>query len=405
MDNYNIILGDVTDILQSFDDESFSGCFCDPPYGLSFMGREWDGVVPDVRVWSEVFQVLKPGSHLLAFGGTRTWHRLAVAIEDAGFEIRDTIMWVYGSGFPKSQDIGKLIDRKAGVKRKVIGKKTGKVDFSSVDEDSKSMYDAWQGGSNIELDITAPETDQAKLFDGYKTALKPAYEPCILAMKPLDGNYANNAEKHGIAGINIDESRIGTEERTYGGMCDKGYVTGFHEGNWKPKDIEVTVKGRYPANLIHDGSEEVVENFPETKTTYVASHHKNNRTTESSVGDLGHPGEQGYDDDGSAARFFYVPKPSTKERNEGIYKGGYKNTHPTVKPIKLCEYLAQMILPPTDGHKLLVPFSGSGSEIVGSINAGWSEVTGIEISKEFVEIAKQRIDYHCGPKGLEKFMI
>ena len=196
-----------------------------------------------------------------------------------------------------------------------------------------------------------------------------------------------------------DDPRLGGKGTWKSDKIAKNVYMGGYEG----RDVGSSELGRYPANLIHDGSEEVVKGFPKTKTTYVTSHHKNNRSTKSAVGDLGHPGAQGYDDDGSAARFFYVPKPSQRERNEGVVPT--RNTHPTVKPIKLCEYLARMILPPTAGHKLLVPFSGSGSEIIGSINAGWSEVTGIEISKEFVEIAKQRIEYHCGPKGLEKFMI
>ena len=197
-------------------------------------------------------------------------------------------------------------------------------------------------------------------------------------------------------------------------------------------DKREKVVGRYPANLIHDGSDEVVKNFPsDRKTTYVTKDHKNNRSTKSAVGNLGHPGQQGYDDDGSASRFFYVPKPSQKERNEGLddlpdrnagiyaqdewsrknmgntpdsQRSPIKNIHPTVKPIKLCEYIAKMILPPNPTEqKLLVPFSGSGSEIIGAMNAGWEDVTGIEISEEFIEIAKRRIEYHHGLKGVEKF--
>ena len=351
-----IELGDVVDVLKKYDDDTFSGCFCDPPYGLNFMGKTWDGAVPDVSVWSEVYRTMKSGSYILAFGGTRTWHRLAVAIEDAGFNIRDTIMWVYGTGFPKGHNIGKSV---------------GEIDWN-----------------------------------GYGTALKPAYEPVIMAMKPVDKTYAHNAEKHGLAGINIDASRVGNEVMSYDGFnanhpypstrfADRSTYTPID-----PKDMNREVTGRYPANLVHDGSDEVVKNFPDRKTTYVTKDHKNNRSTKSAVGNLGHPGQQGYDDDGSASRFFYVPKPSQKERNEGFGK----NTHPTVKPIALCEYLAKMILPPNE-HKLLVPFSGSGSEVIGALNVGWKDVTGIEISEEFVEIAKARIEYHCGSKGLEKFFV
>ena len=200
-------------------------------------------------------------------------------------------------------------------------------------------------------------------WEGYGTSLKPAYEPIIMAMKPVDKNYVDNALNHGVAGINIDASRVGNEVMSYDGFnanhpypstrfADRSTYTPID-----PEDMNREVTGRFPANLIHDGEDE----------------------------DLN--------------RFFYVPKPSAKERNEGG-----KNTHPTVKPIALCEYLAKMILPPNE-HKLLVPFSGSGSEVIGALNVGWKDVTGIEISEEFVEIAKARIEYHCGSKGLEKYFV
>tara|TARA_Y100000310_G_scaffold154514_1_gene154067 strand:- start:2105 stop:3166 length:1062 start_codon:yes stop_codon:yes gene_type:complete len=349
-----IKLGNVVDVLRrKYDDDTFSGCFCDPPYGLNFMGKTWDGEVPDVDVWSEVYRTMKSGSYVLAFGGTRTWHRLAVAIEDAGFEIRDTIMWVYGTGFPKGQDIGK--------------------------------------------------STKCSNWEGYGTVLKPAYEPIIMAMKPLDGTYANNALEHGIAGINIDVSRVGDEIMKNDGIWDTNtnpYPSHkfAKRSDYTPSQMDKREKvvGRYPANLIHDGSDEVAKNFPKT-----------------------------------TSRFFYVPKPSQKERNEGLddlpdrnagiyaqdewsrknmgntpdsQRSPIKNIHPTVKPIKLCEYIAKMILPPNPTEqKLLVPFSGSGSEIIGAMNAGWEDVTGIEISEEFIEIAKRRIEYHHGPKGVEKF--
>ena len=303
-----IELGDVVNTLQKYDDDTFSGCFCDPPYGLNFMGKKWDGQVPDVTVWKEVYRVLKSGSMLLAFGGTRTWHRLAVAIEDAGFEIRDTVMWVYGTGFPKSHNIGK-----------------------SVDE-----------------------------WEGYGTALKPAYEPIVMAMKPIDGSFSDNVKKHGVGGINIDASRIPTTDSLAGGSGRVGGFAGKTQGGdvseYRVVDHD---KGRWPANFMHDGSVD----FPES-------------------------------------RFFYCAKANKKERNEGIE---HNNNHPTVKPIALCEYLAKMILPPNE-HKLLVPFSGSGSEVIGALKAGWKDVTGIEISDEYVEIAKARIEHHCGKRGLEKFL-
>jgi len=348
-----IQLGDVLITLQKYDDNIFSGCFCDPPYGLSFMGKSWDGAVPDVDVWSEVYRVLKPGSMLLSFGGTRTFHRLAVAIEDAGFEIRDTIMWVYGSGFPKSHNIGKAVD---------AFNKTGKSNPKAMrevrmgDDYKPTGQKDYQKGRMFGTDI---ENDSRKhivsnKWEGYGTALKPAYEPIIMAMKPVDKNYVDNALNHGVSGINIDASRIGTETRTYEDCSSSNSYHGFK----KDKKTEYTVNGRWPANFIHDGSVD----FPES-------------------------------------RFFYSAKVSKKEKNEGVEH----NSHPTVKPIALCEYLAKMILPPNE-HKLLVPFSGSGSEVIGALKAGWKDVTGIELSDEYVEIAKARIEYHCGVRGLEKFL-
>ena len=327
-----IQLGDVVSTLQKYDDDTFSGCFCDPPYGLNFMGKKWDGQVPDVTVWKEVYRVLKSGSILLAFGGTRTFHRLAVAIEDAGFEIRDTVMWVYGSGFPKSHNIGKAVDA-----FNATGKSNPKAmrEVRMGDDYKPTGQKDWRKGRMFGTDIENDDSNHIinNEWKGYGTALKPAYEPIIMAMKPVAKNYVDNALNHGISGINIDASRIGTETRIY--------------------------KGRWPANFIHDGSVD----FPES-------------------------------------RFFYCAKASKKERNEGVEH----NNHPTVKPIALCEYFAKMILPPKE-HKLLVPFSGSGSEVIGALKAGWKDVTGIEISDEYVEIAKKRIEHHCGEKGLEKFFV
>ena len=361
-----IELGDVVSTLQKYDDDVFSGCFCDPPYGWNFMGKKWDGQVPDVTVWKEVYRVLKSGSILLAFGGTRTWHRLAVAIEDAGFEIRDTVMWVYGSGFPKSHNIGKAVDA-----FNATGKSNPKAmrEVRMGDDYKPTGQKDWRKGRMFGTDIENDDNNHIinNEWKGYGTALKPAYEPIIMAMKPVAKNYVDNALNHGVSGINIDASRIGTETRTYKGSGSqpnkldnhgKG-STGIGYADGRGADNEYTVNGRWPANFIHDGSVD----FPES-------------------------------------RFFYCAKASKKERNEGVER----NNHPTVKPIALCEYLAKMILPPKK-HKLLVPFSGSGSEVIGALKAGWKDVTGIEISDEYVEISKKRIEHHCGEKGLEKFFV
>ena len=191
-----ILHGDVIESLRGAADNSFDACLCDPPYGLSFMGKKWDYDVPSTELWSEVFRVLKPGAPLIAFGGTRTYHRMVVRIEDAGFEIRDCLAWMYGSGFPKSLDVSKAIDAAAGAERtKVVGTKLGRPGMSKDGGNQRSGFDAAFGGEAtgpMSTDITAPATDLSKQWDGYGTALKPAFEPAVLARKPLDGTVANN---------------------------------------------------------------------------------------------------------------------------------------------------------------------------------------------------------------------
>jgi DNA modification methylase len=336
--------GDVASTLRRMRPNTFHGCLTDPPYGLSFMGKQWDKGVPSAETWAEVLRVLKPGSFLLAFGGTRTYHGLTCAIEDAGFEIRDCLMWLYGSGFPKSHDISKGIDRAAGVVRKSIGQRV-----SSQPTGNAYAQDAWTKGHRKAhvVDITAPATPAAQTWNGYGTALKPAWEPIIVAMKPCEGTFAQNALTHGVAGLNIDAGRVGTEliESHGGGINRAGRKYGNGRGLPTIAKGSNPHSGRWPANVLLD--EDAAER-------------------------LGQP-----------SRFFYVAKASRKERGEG-------NTHPTVKPIKLAEYLARLILPPDNG-RLLIPFSGSGSEMLGAKRAGWKSITGIELNPEYAEIAEKRL--------------
>ncbi len=424
---YNIVNQDAFEAMAGMPDASFDACFCDPPYGIGFMGKGWDHGVPPEVVWAELLRVLKPGAFLIAFGGTRTYHRLTCAIEDAGFEIRDCLMWLYGTGFPKSHNVSKALDKAGGIsperqaktlKRRREGDGVSREKLAEIVGCTESSIRDWEEGrarrrgaplefmvpseayrkkladylgyssdERTQAGLTAdrrgdescyglghsgnltggPTTPLAKQFDGYGTALKPAWEPCILAMKPLNGTFANNATTHGVAGLNIDGCRVPTEEQAL---------------------------GRWPANVIHDGCEEVTgDSFPASRT-------------------------------GSPSRFFYCAKASKAEKNAGCESlpvkqtkgdGGMNNTpddvcgkygsvkaaasnsHPTVKPLALCKYLATLILPPaTRARKIIVPFSGSGSEMLGAAEAGWEDITGIESDTEsgYITIAEARLKHY-----------
>ncbi len=335
-----IIHGDSQEVLKTLAENSIDAVVTDPPYGLSFMGKKWDYDVPSSELWREVLRVLKPGGHLLSFGGTRTYHRMVVAIEDAGFEIRDQVQWIYGSGFPKSMNIGKKV-----------------------------------------------ETHQ-----GWGTALKPANEPIVLARKPLsEKTVAANVLKWGTGALNIDGSRIVTSEKLSSGR----HTTGDQQGPSGYKttnrtEYQQNTQGRWPANILFDESAAVML---DEQSEYVGM--KN-----------GIPG--------GASRFFYIAKASKRERNAGLEgmptktvilghgqaacpkltKDGRpnkpienQNHHPTVKPIKLMEYLCKLIAPP--GGTILDPFCGSGSTGVACLNLSL-EFVGIEREAEYVEIAKRR---------------
>lgn len=339
-----LILGDSVDKLKELDDNSIDSIVTDPPYGLSFMGKKWDYDVPSQEIFEECLRVLKPGGYLLSFAGSRTYHRMAVRVEDAGFEIRDQIMWIYGSGFPKSLNIGKKVDE----------------------------------------------------YEGWGTALKPAHEPIVMARKPLsEKTVVNNVLEWGTGGINIDDSRIGTTTKTNGGKANKennriaangGYVNDVpsQEHNY----------GRFPANVIHDGSDEVTDLFPAN----VRQGNPNQQVNASSI--FGGESNRNattvfaniYD---SAARFFYCPKTSKRDRNEGV-----DNNHPTVKPTDLMLYLIRLVTP--KGGTTLDPFMGSGSTGKAATRGGFDFV-GIEREKEYMEIAEARIQYEIdNPYNEEK---
>jgi site-specific DNA-methyltransferase (adenine-specific) len=368
----------------------------DPPYGLEFMGKGWDRGVPGVEFWERVAGAMKPGAHLLAFGGTRTFHRLTCAIEDAGLEIRDCIMWLYGSGFPKSLDVGKAIDKAAGAEREVMGRRVyadGHVQNSSPDalEPPIGTFKRTQD----RRDITAPATDAAKQWDGWGTALKPAWEPIILARKPLEGTVAENVLKHGVGGLNIDRCRI-----EFNGPDDereskqKNRHADFDSG---PRDNKVfgaddrprandgnyDAPGRWPANVIHDGSEEVMESFPDTSTHATGSAGVTKATKSNVYGSYAGGKVNIYGNDkGSAARFFYCAKANRQDRHRD-------NDHPTVKPLALMRYLCRLIAPP--GGVVLDPFMGSGPTLRAARDLGCKAI-GIEIEEHYCEIAAKRLD-------------
>jgi len=312
----------------------------DPPYELGFMGKSWDstGIAFQKETWELAFQLLKPGGHLLAFAGSRTYHRIAVAIEDAGFEIRDQIMWLYGSGFPKSLNIGKAVDKKLGNKRIDLGTNPNQ----RLNTPEHDIYEAGIRGK--ETRTTKGNTE----YEGWGTALKPAHEPVVMARKPVEGTVAENVLKHGTGGINIDGCRVELSEGDDPRLGGKGNwktdkMAKNDYGKYEGIDVGSSDKGRFPANVMHDGLEQ------------------------------------------EWARFFYCPKVSKNERNRGLDK----NIHPTVKPVELMKYLCRLVTP--KGGTVLDPFMGSGSTGMAAKDEGF-EFIGIEKEKEYFEIAEQRIN-------------
>ena len=527
---HKISHADIKQWAKNYDGPQFDGILCDPPYELGFMGKSWDssGIAFDTDMWSDLFKLVKPGGHLLAFSGSRTYHRMAVAIEDAGFEIRDMIEWVYGSGFPKSLNIGKAVDKIQGTYE------PGEISPNSRNSGASPSGTYGQGVQQKRL--PNPQSGEAKTWNGYGTALKPAHEPCVLARKPIEGTVSQNVLKHGTGGLNIDGTRVETQDiRHSGGQS-------FSAGHIPKKENAVTYTGgRFPANLIHDGSDEVEAVFPSSK---------GNGSKGGGSGGIWTTGNKqqvspGYIDSGSASRFFYTAKSSRAERNLGLdgtvsikvqleicenniirqenlaqlqvvmdsshlkataesgigtksgtewsmslfgnqYTEKYltntksttktttssittsailnyltglltnestlgvkldteyggnpasdaescnqlvatindqtalalgvspalvnsrllisvsdgKNFHSTVKPLSLTKYLATLIKPPTGG-RLLVPFSGSGSEMIGALQAGWEYVEGVELTEEYIPIAGARIKYWLVQKDKE----
>ena len=419
---------DCIEGMKDLPDNSIDAIITDPPYELGFMSKAWDntGIAYNVDMWKEALRVLKPGGHLLSFGGSRTYHRMACAIEDAGFEIRDQILWIYGSGFPKSLGVSKSIDKMYGAEREVIGYREHK-DFSDEQFVKQgSMMQTHTKAQRTDVPITAPSTPQAKEWEGWGTALKPAHEPIVMARKPLaEKTVAENVLKWGVGGINIDASRVGdvggTRKSGEPSYKPTNALMGGLDGSLNGGGCEQTGKGRYPANLIHDGSDMVTSRFPITQSGGgdKANIKPKSRTSQCPSAIDGGDWEV---NESSASRFFkscpqdemnapfyYCAKASKKERNkgcesltdsEGIRTNAprnnetdktplRKNTHPTVKPLSLIEYL--IVLTTRQGATVLDPFMGSGTTAVACINKQRNYI-GYEMDESYIQIINARID-------------
>jgi site-specific DNA-methyltransferase (adenine-specific) len=387
-----VILGDSLEVLKEIPDNSIDTIITDPPYGLEFMGKEWDSFGSDLqkyqewtRQWaSEVLRVAKPGAIMLAFGGTRTFHRMGCGIEDAGWEIRDTLMWIYGQGFPKSLNIGKEVDKLQGNEREVVGK----IDTKRLEHMYRVRVE--QGYRPNIAHASGIRTKGFSEWEGYGTALKPAYEPIIMAMKPIDGTFAENALKWGVAGLNINEARIEIDKRK---EIDKRCVTGINnisrgkhnggvaiapDGNNYPMYKE----GRFPANVLLDEvSAEMLDEQSDgvSRFFYVAKASKSER-------DAGL--EEREQQDVKVTNYYGLPRDNGSIREIPQRR----NNHPTVKPIKLIDYLVKLTKMPNPNQIYLDPFLGSGTTAIAVVLNG-RHFIGIEKEPEYVEIAKKRIEY------------
>jgi DNA modification methylase len=437
---HTLFEGDCLESLKKLPDNSVESCVSDPPYGLGkepdpiamlkdwldtghhdvtgkgFMGQEWDGFIPQPKVWREVYRVLKPGGYLLAFSGTRTFDLMGLAIRMAGFEIRDRILylqdgkieehwlaWCYGTGFAKNGDISKAMDKNAGAKREVVGRyqppgmdKPWNLQNAN-DERNVEVF----ASSRNNLDITAPATEDAKAWSGWGTCLKPAHEPIIIARKPIEGTVINNVLKWHTGAMNIDACRVEHITVDGGSLATnphlRTHINGGNGGNIIAHEDERRVVipnklGRFPSNLIHDGSEPVLEEFASYGVKKSGTGAIKKKTSKGFKGNA--YGEENrpegtpmlsYGDSGSVSRYFYCAKASSSERDEGL--NGKTNNHPTVKPVELMKYLCRLVTP--KGGTVLDPYMGSGSTGKGAILEGFNFI-GMEREPEFLEIAKAR---------------
>ena len=388
---WNVIYGNNLDVLPTLEDNSVDSIVTDPPYELGFMGKKWDssGIAYSVELWQQCLRVLKPGGHLLAFSGSRTYHRMVVAIEDSGFEIRDMVSWISNKTFPKSLDISKAIDKAAGKEREVIGSRP----LSGTGKTLKSGFhqpDGTGAGETVKQEVynfTAPATEEAKKWDGWGTGLKPTVEPIVMARKPVEGTIANNVLTYGTGGLNIDGSRKGTESITintfdngakpWGNASGEPYTSKQSTGRWPanvildPDTAELLdeqsgdIKGRVGMQKVSSFQFKAGEEFAAQKFSNANSRY----------------------DSGGVSRFFYVARASKQDRNDGLEN---PNKHPTVKPTTLMQYLIKLVTPP--GGTVLDPFTGSGSTGKAAILQGF-EFIGIEMTEEYLPIIEGRLKH------------
>jgi len=418
--SYTIYNASCLDVMDSMEANSIDCIVTDPPYEIGFMGKKWDntGIAFSNDTWSKALRVLKPGGYLLAFNHSRTFHRMMVAIEDAGFELRDTIMWIYGSGFPKSHNVGLSIDKKLGHEDR----------GHRIAVANRFHPDGTREGKPETLDKYIGKTPEGNKYDGYGTALKPAFEPIVMARKPFKTSVAENVLTYGVGGINIDECRIGSE-----GGVKKVNI----EPNSASKNVGFgcngeleDIGGRFPANIIHDGSAEAVSGFPDTTSggSCLTANRKNEYNDYTyQFGGGGNNDIAG--SSGSASRYFYTAKASVKDRDEGLSEfevkvaGGMsaradgsldghityrKNIHPTVKPTDLMQYLIRLVAP--KGSTVLDIFMGSGSTGKAAMienterNADYHFI-GIDLEEEYCDIAKARIEWGINFRELKNVRV
>jgi len=410
--------GDLLEVLPTLAADSIDACVTDPPYHLTsivkrfgqngsapaqfgsdgryarasagFMGKVWDGgdIAARVETWATVYRVLKPGAHLLAFGGTRTYGRMQVAIEDAGFEIRDTIAWLYGSGFPKSHDVSKGIDRAAGAEREVLGRRVRLGDNAAYTD--SPMNGGKYGSDRPTTDaavVTAPATDAARQWQGWGTALKPACELIVLARKPLsEATVAANVLRWGTGAINVDGCRVATDEPQETRARNNGPTMGY--GGCKVEfSPQGHTAGRWPANVIHDGSQLLLDLFPDSTSSRAEVTSTPGGIYGAGNGLPSHTGIYGFDDSGSVARFFYTAKADSDDR--------LGSKHPTVKPLDLIQYLIRLVTP--KGGQVLDPFAGTGTAGEAAVYEGMRAIL-IERELEYLEDIRRRMRLvMCGP--------
>ena len=387
---YQLHIGNNAEVLKQYPDSHFDAIITDPPYGIEFLGKDWDSHTGTVETWQQCLRVLKPGGHLLAFSAARTYHHLATNIESVGFEIRDQLMWIYSSGFPKAQDIGKSIQRRLGVKEiEGYADTTKNAGFGQTDHARVRAGVEW---STTETQVAKVRcTDpQAKQWAGWKTALKPGHEPILMARKPFKGSTIDNVLQHGVGALNIDVSRIpfdGPDTRS-GGADGLSRLEFGEREPIKYKDQKKVIRaGRDPRNRLKDLESQTTPADHNHEETPVYEANPQGRYPSNVLGEIA-----------DYQKYFYCPKVSRRERHTGFDNTTVGNNHPTVKPVALMRYLIQLVTPANS--RVLDPFMGSGSTGMAAVELG-HQFVGIDLDANYVAIADRRIQGWCAKNPIE----